>query len=215
MLARAVLPEILDHLPSDDPAAMRSRRDLRRINQLMGNERWICRAVGRLDPAIVHRGIAELGAGEGILTRRLARQFPNAPVTAYDLAPRPPALEPRIGWQCGDLFESPSPTTGGVAIANLFLHHFEGNDLLRLGTWFSDADAVVFCEPDRARLPHVLGRLMHPWINHVTRHDMHVSITAGFYTGELPEMLGMAGGDWQFRESSTWRGARRVIGCRT
>ena len=214
MLARRVLPEILDHLPPDDPAAVRSRRDLRRINHLMGNERWICRAVENLEPAIVRGGIHELGAGEGALAARLAQKFPGAAVTCYDLAPRPPALDPRIDWQSGDIFAFPAPLTGGVAIANLFLHHFEANDLQRLGSWLGNAQAVVFSEPDRARLPHVCAALLHPWINHVTRHDMHVSITAGFAAGELPAFLEM-GPNWRFRESSTWRGARRLVGWRT
>jgi hypothetical protein len=38
---RVVKPEILDDLPMDDPSARASRADLRRINFLMGNERWI------------------------------------------------------------------------------------------------------------------------------------------------------------------------------
>ena len=61
----------------------------------------------------------------------------------------------------------------------------------------------------------MLGALMHPWINSVTRHDMHVSITAGFAAGEIPRLLGLAPAVWSFRETSTWRGARRVIGWRT
>ena len=40
-MLRQVLPELLDHLQADDPEAIRSRRDLRVINFLMGNERWI------------------------------------------------------------------------------------------------------------------------------------------------------------------------------
>ena len=34
---RIVQPELLDELPPDDPRAMRSRRDLRRINAWMRN----------------------------------------------------------------------------------------------------------------------------------------------------------------------------------
>lgn len=212
---RVVFPELLDHLPADDPEAVRSRRDLRRINFLMGNERWVCRTVTELAPAVVGRGIYEIGAGEGALTARLAAMFPATPVTACDLAPRPLKLPPRILWQRGDLFDMLAPTDGGVAVANLFLHHFEGAALRALGKWLAGFDALVISEPDRARLPHVLGKTMHPWINGVTRHDMHVSIDAGFAAGELPLMLGLDGGGWHFRESSTWRGARRVVGLRT
>ena len=41
MKPRVVIPELLDHLPADEPEALRSRRDLRRVNWLMGNERWL------------------------------------------------------------------------------------------------------------------------------------------------------------------------------
>lgn len=212
---RTIVPELLDHLPADDPEAVRSRRDLRRINFLMGNERWVCRTVKALDPAVVGRGIYEIGAGEGALTGKLATMFPAAPMTACDLAPRPAGLALRVLWQRGDLFKMPTPTSGGVAVANLFLHHFEGYALRALGKWLAGFDALVISEPDRARLPHFLGKTMHPWINRVTRHDMHVSIDAGFGTGELPAMLGLDDGGWHCRESSTWRGARRVVGWRT
>ena len=94
-------------------------------------------------------------------------------------------------WQRGDIFTQPPPAPGGVRIANLFLHHFEAESLTALGRWLDNADLLVFNEPDRAALPHWLGRLMHPWINHVTRHDMHVSITAGFAAGEIQRLLGL------------------------
>jgi len=212
MSRRVVIPELLDHLPADDPEARRSRRDLRRINFLMGNERWVCRTVSRF-PAEANRGIVEIGAGDGVLCNKLATRFPRAQVSAYDLAPSPD-LDPRIEWRHGDLFEMPAPDPGGILVANLFLHHFEGEALAVLGRWFQNFDVLVFNEPDRARLPHLLGGLLHPWINRVTRHDMHVSIDAGFTAGEILEALGLDPAVWQLRESSTWRGARRVIGWR-
>ena len=211
MPTRQVIPELLDHLPADDPEARRSRRDLRRINFFMGNERWVCRTLRRF-PEAAGRGITELGAGDGQLCGKLARLFPQARVTAHDLAPPPADLAPRVTWHRGDIFTMPPPASGGVRIANLFLHHFEGDPLMTLGRWLGNADILVINEPDRATLPHLLGGLMHPWINRVTRHDMHVSITAGFAKGEIPRLLGLDPACWRFRETSTWRGARRVIG---
>ena len=211
---RVVIPELLDHLPADDPEARRSRRDLRRINVLMGNERWVCRTVSRFS-AEANRGIVEIGAGDGILCSKLATLFPQAAVAAYDLAPVPVDLAARIGWHRGDLFTMPAPASGGVLVANLFLHHFEGDALTALGRWLENFEVLVFNEPDRAALPHVLGGLLHPWINRVTRHDMHVSIRAGFAAGEIGRLLGLAASRWRTRESSTWRGARRVIVSRT
>jgi O-methyltransferase domain len=183
---------------------------LRRINFLMGNERWVCRAVRRY-AGFAQQGICEIGAGDGQLCGRLARQFPNAAVSAYDLAPRPSDLDPRVSWKQGDIFAAAVPETSGILVANLFLHHFEGAALLALGEWFRNFEILIFCEPDRARLPHFLGWLMHPWINRVTRHDMHVSITAGFGAAEIQQLLGLDPEHWRMQESSTWRGARRVI----
>ena len=213
MSVRVVIPELLDHLPADDPEALRSRRDLRRINFLMGNERWVCRTMRRFSSEAKRR-IVEIGAGDGMLCNQLARMFPHAQLAAYDLAPRPANLDPRIIWHRGDLFKTTPPEGGGVLVANLFLHHFEGEALKALGRWMENFDALVFNEPDRSRTPHLLGKLMHPWINHVTRHDMHVSIDAGFAAGELGKLLDLDPGQWRIRETSTWRGARRVVACR-
>ncbi len=210
--SRCVRPEILDHLPADDPEARRSRRDLRRINFLMGNERWIRRTIRRLPAALVARGIVELGAGDGALLAQLVASFPNARVTGCDLAPRPASLDARVLWRQGDVLATGRPAGGGVLVANLFLHHFEGGELRTLGELCDGFEVVVFNEPDHAMLPHALGFLMWPLVNRVTRHDMHASISAGFTKGELPGLLGLDPDRWRFSETSTWRGARRVVG---
>ncbi len=213
MRRRVVIPELLDHLHADDPEALRSRRDLRRINQLMGNERWACQTIRRF-PVAAQLGIVEIGAGDGKLCGRLARLFPQSPVSGYDLAPRPVDLEVRVVWQRGDLFALPAPATGGVLVANLFIHHFEGDSLTKLGRWLENFEVLILSEPNRSLLPHLLGGLMHPWINRVTRHDMHVSIRAGFATGEIASLLGLGADRWSICETSTWRGTRRVLAFR-
>ncbi len=213
MAKRLVTPELLDSLPPNDPEAVRSRRDLHRVNRLMGNERWILRAVDDFSKEAAPR-MVEIGAGEGVLCNRLARKFPEATITAYDLAPRPATLDPRVDWRQGDLFKQPAPC-GDVLIANLFLHHFEDDALAELGRWMANFRMGIFNEPDRAHLPHFLGTLAHPFINRVTRHDMHVSIRAGFAAGEIPRSLGLDATHWKSEETSTWRGARRVIAWRT
>lgn len=214
MSERVVIPELLDHLPADDPGARRSRRDLRRINALMGNESWICKRLDKFSAAMEH-GIVEIGAGDGFLSNRMARQFHAAAVISYDLSPRPDHLDPRVRWHQGDLFTMPPPSPGGVLVANLFLHHFEGNALKALGEWLEPAAVLVLNEPDRARFPHILGGILTPLIHPITRHDMHVSIRAGFADGEMRALLGLRSADWQWRETSTWRGSRRVVAWRT
>lgn len=213
MIPRTIVPELLDHLPPDHPEAIRSRNDLRRINFLMGNSRWIRRAISRF-PDATEKGIVEIGAGDGDLANDLHKRFPRSRVEAYDLVPKSATVADGITWHSGDLLTMPPAESGGVLVANLFLHHFDEADLAILGRWMSGFRVIIACEPDRAKLPLVLSRLLFPFINDVTRHDMVVSIKAGFAKGELPECLGLAGGGWKIEEKSEWRGARQVIAWR-
>jgi hypothetical protein len=211
---RVIAPEILDHLAWDDPEAMRARRDLRFINWVMGNERWICRAVTSR-PGIAARGIVELGAGDGTLAAKLARLLPEAAVTAWDLAPRPAGLEARVAWRQEDISMAETVGSGGILVANLFLHHFDAGGLRDLGARCAGFDMLVFCEPDRCRRAEWLSYTLWPWIGRVTRHDMRVSIRAGFAAGELSALLGLSAEEWRVGEWPTWRGARRMLACRT
>ena len=210
---RKVVPEILDQLPHDDPAAQRSRRDLTRINWVMGNERRVIKEAEAF-PIATTKGISEIGAGDGSIIQQLSRKFPDAPTHAYDLAPRPSNLDKSISWHQGDLFQQDASMTGGLLVANLFLHHFEGEALKQLGTICENFDALIFNEPNRAVLPHALGLLGWPFVNRVTRHDMHVSIDAGFQKGELQTLLQLDDAKWHIRETYSWRGARCVVAWR-
>jgi hypothetical protein len=211
-MLRLVEPEILDRLPADDPAAIRSRADLRRINCLMGNERWLMRRILQLPSA--RRGVWEIGAGEGRLLQRLATRDPEIPLTGCDLAPRPADLPDRIVWRQGDVFDELPTASGGVLVANLFLHHFEDPLLARFGSLLSNFGALCINEPCRSSLAIAQGRLLLPFVGPVTRHDMLVSIRAGFRRGELPERLGLKTGGWRVREETTWRGAIRMLAWR-
>ena len=191
------MPELLDELPGDDPRARRSRRDLRFINFLMGNERWIRRQVG------AERGVTELGAGEGALTRSL----PGA--IGLDFQPAPLGLEGR--WVAGDLFETLPEVEGETVVACLILHHFEGAGLARLGEILQQKRRLVVVEPWRSRFSLAQGRLLFPMVNEVTQHDMMVSIRAGFLPGELPGLLGLTEEHgWSWQESICWRGGLRM-----
>lgn len=59
---RKLTPELLDHLPHDDPSALRSRRDLLRINLFMGNESKLKNQI--------HRSVPELAAHPCQLSNR-------------------------------------------------------------------------------------------------------------------------------------------------
>jgi hypothetical protein len=101
-----------------------------------------------------------------------------------------------------------------VLVANLFLHHFADDALARLGRLFGPFEVLVFSEPRRSRAARALSLPLLPLINGVTRHDMRVSIRAGFAGGELPRLLGLDAGTWKVFESCTWRGAQRMVALR-
>ncbi len=201
MRERVVEPEILDSLPKDDLEAVGSRRDLRRINFLMGNERWI------LDQDL-DGGVVELGAGGGELTRKLAKR---SEVVGLDLVGRPESLG--VGWVEGDLFETLPEVMAETVVGNLILHHFRDDDLERLGGLMRMRRRVVFVEPWRSGWSLALGRALCPFVNRVTRHDMLVSVRAGFRKGELPALLGMGEG-WDWREEISVLGGIRVLGIK-
>ena len=203
---RKLTPELLDHLPPDAPGVSRSRTDLRRINFVMGNDRWILRNLPEKPTAIT-----EIGAGEGHLLTSISKRHPGIPITAHDLAPRPTDLPASIDWVQADIFTQPPPERGGVLIANLFLHHFTDPQLAELSLWMSGFDTLITSEPFRAKTPLLLGKLATPLIHPITRHDMRVSIEAGFRPGELPATLSLEKLGYHIHETASHRGFIRMI----
>lgn len=205
-MKRVVKPEILDELAGDDPRAIRSRRDLRLINFLMGNERWILKQLAH--ESRTPERVVELGAGTGELTKKIAEL---APVTGLDFQAKPKHVKP--DWLEGDLFQMLPLAEGDVVIANLILHHFEDEALAKLGELLQERKRLVAVEPWRSRISLVEGALLWPVINEVTRHDMMVSIRAGFQKGELKKALGL-GSEWHFQEEVSLLGGIRVLAWR-
>lgn len=206
---RKLTPELLDSLPCDHPGAIRSRRDLRFINRFLGNNRWI---LDTIPPDTSH--IMEIGAGDGSLLSTIATKFPEIPLTAVDLASPPANLPPGINWIQGDILHQPSPSPGGCLIANLFLHHFEAPLLIQLGRWMKSFQTIISNEPHRSSLPLILGKFSSPLFHPVTRHDMRVSIEAGFVPGELPALLDLPA-RFTILEKTDPRGAIRMRAART
>lgn len=207
---RQVKPEWLDALPADDPLAQRSRRELRWINALMGNERWVLKQLDA-HPAAALQGVLELGAGDGHLCRKISAQFPRSRVCGFDLIDRPSELPAAIEWQAGDITTIAAPRGFGVLVANLFLHHFTDEQLAWLTAWLPHVSLVIFNEPLRRRSSHFWGRCLHPLLSEVTRHDMHVSIDAGFVVGELSALWPALTAQWQIEEGEHWPGAYRSV----
>ncbi len=215
---RRVVAELLDELPPDDPRALRSRRDLRLVNRIMGHSGLLARA---LDPVATPAPLrlVELGAGDGTLlldlARRRVRRWPPAVVTLLDTQPTvtPATLAAlrAVGWSVEivaadalDWLEQPSAGRDAVVLANLFVHHFEGERLTRLlAGAAAHARAFVCCEPRRARLALLGSHLL--WAlgcNDVTRHDAVVSVHAGFRERELTTAWqSAAGAGWHVEET--------------
>src|SRR5215475_6686339 len=72
---RLIEPELLDHLPADDPRAIRARRDVRRANTLMMNASIMASALLKYSAGQRPRTIVDLGSGDGDLMLRVARRL--------------------------------------------------------------------------------------------------------------------------------------------
>lgn len=201
-LPRRVEPEALDHLPATDPRAIGSRRDLRRINRAMATLSILCRGIETVTRGRPPRRIVELGAGDGTLLLRLGRRqgpkWPRVEATVVDRQ-NLVTLETRrsfaaLGWTlhvvARDVFgwlDESDPAPHDLILANLFLHHFEGDVLARLLSAIARrSTAFVACEPRRAPVAlvgsHLVGLL---GCNAVSRNDAVLSVRAGFRDAEL------------------------------
>lgn len=213
-MKRIIQPELLDTLPPTDPRAMRSRRDLRRVNAWMRNHAIMAREIKRNVNGHMPGQISEVGAGDGNFLLRVARflspDWHRAKIKLLDLqanvAAETLAAYAEIGWEAeaivADVFDEPPPHSD-VVLANLFLHHFEAAQLRELlGVIAQRSRLFIAIEPRRAAWPLFCSRLL--WAigcNFVTRHDAEVSVRAGFFGAELsalwPEKTG-----WQLEERS-------------
>jgi hypothetical protein len=210
---RSVAPEILDTLDACDPEALRSRRDLRRLDWFLGGSGWIVRSVLERR-GFAEQGVVELGAGEGRLCARLAASLRGRAVTGLDFMARPDDLNTGIRWRTGDFFQTLPEIEGGVVVGSLILHHFSSEALGRLGDQFARFRLVLFSEPLRSRWSLRISRLAHPFVGRVTRHDMPVSIRAGFQPGELAGLLGLDKATWKVSEVSRLSGVLQFTAWR-
>ena len=212
-MQRTLEPEILDSLPPDHPDALHNRRDLRLVNQLMGNHRWLARTL----PPLLQPGetALELGAGTGELGLRLIAA--GVPVDGLDLWPRPanwPAARP---WHSANLLSFPGYDSYAAVIGNLIFHQFSDTELAHVGAAIRRHARVILArEPARRRISQHVYRILAPLLgaNHVSRHDGYVSIAAGFVGDELPRLLGLDPAEWDCDCVITTRCAYQMIAIR-
>jgi Methyltransferase domain len=215
-MKRILQPELLDTLSPSEPRAVRSRRDLHRVNAWMASHTIMATALQNNLNRFTPRQITELGAGDGNFLLRIAQKnfqnWPGMNVTLLDLQPNVSAGTlasfATLGWPAeavvADVFNWPqSSDAGGAVIANLFLHHFENARLAELLRLISQrAKVFIALEPRRARWPLFCSRLL--WAigcNDVTRHDAVVSVRAGFNGKEI-SALWPDKTHWQLTEQS-------------
>lgn len=212
-IERVVEPELIDALPPTDPLAIRSRRDLRRVNAWMGNPKIMARALRQAFPRNPPGRIAEIGAGDGELLLCVARllNWRSLNVTLVDrqdiLKSDTRARFKQMGCEVqpvkGDVFDwlQKPPAGTDVIAANLFLHHFTDEQLRELfRAAAKTAPAFIAVEPRRTAPCLFFSRLL--WFigcNRVTRHDAVVSVRAGFAGSEL-SALWPASADWNLTE---------------
>ena len=220
-MRRIVEPEQLDTLPSCDARAVHARADLRRINGVMGHARILTNAFYQhLDFDTARRRslrICELGAGDGTLLLKMARDWSALDVTAEaQIIDRHYLVEEEtrhafiaLNWSLTPLamevqtwLRQPGKRVD-VMFANLFLHHFPDVQLRELLSLAAGrTDLFIACEPRRSAFAlatsHLLGLI---GCNAVTRHDAVASVRAGFAGQEL-SALWPAAGAWQLSEDS-------------
>jgi len=216
-MKRVVEPEWLDELPAEDPGAAGSRRDLRRLNRVMGHGAILRRLLQSAMDGRAPKRIVELGAGDGTLMLALAGDFapryPRVEVTLVDCKDVvTDATHERfaaLGWVVevvtADIFDwlAKPAETADVMMANLFLHQFperQLKELLRLAA--ARSNVLAACEPRRGRLPLAFSRMVRLiGCNAVTRHDAALSVQAGFAGREL-SALWPETPEWRLQEGN-------------
>jgi hypothetical protein len=214
---RCVRPEVLDHLSPEDPRALRSRRDLRRVHRAMRSVSALKNALSRLRLRAPPLSVLELGAGDGTLLLRLAASLkPRWPRVNLTLLDRQRIVKSktvddyhRYGWEvtpvCEDVLtwaRQPIHEQFDLSVTTLFLHHFQDSELRELLRGVaSRSRAFIAIEPRRDMLAKVGSRLIGLLgTNAVTREDAVKSVDAGFTGKEITAAWPSTDNIWKTEE---------------
>ncbi|HET9179725.1 MAG TPA: methyltransferase domain-containing protein [Terriglobia bacterium] len=206
-MLRAPSQEWLDDDLGTPEEIRQSFDDLWRINRWLGGvsgclhllDRYFARSGSR------HARILDVGAGDSRLAAHLeselARSNRSARFVALDR--RLSHLRNRNGPSgklsqiVADVFQL--PFAGGsfdVVICNLFLHHFSGDEAVRLLRTLAGiaSRAVLINDLERNLLPYIFIRLAWPFArSRITRHDGAASVRQAYTKVELAALAARAG----------------------
>jgi hypothetical protein len=212
---------VLDELAPEDPRALQSRRDLRRVHRAMRSVSALDHALSRLLLAAHPKSVLELGAGDGSLLLRWAAALrPRWFGVKLTLLDRHRIVNSetvegyrRQGWEvttvCEDALtwarQSPRQRYD-LTVATLFLHHFKDSELRELLCGVaSQSRAFIAIEPRREMLAKVGSRLVGLLgANAVTREDAVKSVDAGFTGNEITAA-------WPSTDETWWTQEFRVL----
>jgi len=201
-MERLVENELLDGLPARDPRAARSRRDIQRLNLLMGHHRIMAKHLSESFTGRAPRSLAELGAGGGEFLLSVAQQLASRAETfAATLVDCADVFESetrdafvRLGWNVNAEISDAlawlrrtNKERADVIVTNLFLHQFQDRDLREMLQLAANSTrTLIAVEPRRGFWPLLLSRFVGlVGCGAVTRFDAPVSVRAGFQGREL------------------------------
>lgn len=204
-MERVIEAEWLDELPPDDNGAIGSRKDLQRLNAWMGNARRFATLLqAALRPGVMCQ-VADLGGGDGRFFLNAARRLEHPQgagqvtiVDRHNVASAQTQSELQcLGWRLrivqADVFawlDQQNSQLWDILVANLFLHHFHDEQILRFLRQVSKMTTMfVAFEPRRSPLALAFSCCVALiGCNHVTRHDAPASVRAGFSGSELSRL---------------------------
>ncbi|HTL18023.1 MAG TPA: class I SAM-dependent methyltransferase, partial [Patescibacteria group bacterium] len=194
---RFLQPEWLDELPATDEQARHSRRDLQRLNWCMRHAQIASGVLRSFDLNRKAPLLTDLGGGDGCfllsVARTLGSNWRGTRAVVVDrqrmIAPSTLAGFRDLGWEVEavsrDVFdwcEEDAKEASSIVLTNLFLHHFDKEQLKQLLRGVSRrSSGFVALEPRRTAWCVFFSKLV--WMigcNAVTRHDALVSVRAGF-----------------------------------